>query len=654
MAKAKAKILESPDGLFEDDDNLLKKIGKAEADKLARLVSMRFRGATADLRELIDDSREGWDFYLKNQPNLDNEPGGTVGMIDSQSTNTPVTRRGLRMGLIPKAVNAVVSLLHNSIFPADEQYFRGTPKNDVARQMQNLYEQYRQDNYAEDNTTEEMRKLILTLCIDSAAAIALPWQSRKRDKVVYEAPSLKLGGIEVPLPVLGLKKKTLKDYVEWEGTHAQCLDFNDWRADTTARSMKDSWFIRRWYEPCWKVEEEYDLKDVEPYYDYEERIEDSLGTHKRESSGLYLPIPYTEEEEGKKEALLMVCYDDFEIKGKVYKNHVALTLNGAELIWFGKNPYQHGRIPYVVHSLLPIPNQVYGQTLIKHAIPSAAVVDTATDRILKIGTLAADPIFEVDMMEPAFRKSRLVKPGMTVPVKRVGNAIRQVPVNIANLSSLMQLIEMAEDNIREVTGANQMIMGEDVQQPTNTTAFSVDQHMQGANSRFQAIMSNFNNNVLEPMLYITFENDKQYKTKTEYVAIGDKTTELTPDLIKQMEMKWLITSVSAANNKGKRLANAMGLLTNIIPPMVKNGAAQLAPSQPIFDIPAILRQIMVLGGEPNADLYFKEGPPPPPPMPPMAPQPPMPQPMQGPPNGVSPIPQPVQPGPGQVPAAPQA
>lgn len=586
---------------FYDEENKVDSLDLNERGRLAQMISNRFSRATSEIKELIEDSKEGWDFYLKNHPQLPQLPVRKEAKLSMDQRN----HKGLRLGLIPRSIDSVMSVLHNSLFPADERFFRGTPKNDVALRYQELLETYLAEAFAEDNTTEEFRKMLLTMCIDPAACIAVPWKQKKRKKVVYEPPTIQMGGIKIPLPVLGLKKKVVKDYVEWEGTKAECLDFNDFRVDPSAKCMDESWFIRRWYEPTWKVKRDYNLKEVKPYHSIGELESDPDGNQKRESSGLNLPIPFESEPDGKEEALLMVCYDTFVIDGEVYENHVAVTLNGQELIWFGENPYMHGRIPYIVTSLLPIPNQVYGLSLIKHAIPSAAVVDTVVDKILKIANLAAQPIFEVDMTEPSLRKTTKIVAGMTIPTKRP-NAIRQVPVSITNLSILETIIEKAEANIREVTGASPVFTGEDFNsQPANITAFQVDQHVQGANSRFQAIMKNFCNSVLEPFLFISMENMKQFKEKTEYVAVGDDTRELTPDLIRQMDFKWIITSANASNTRGKRLANLRSLLMEVMPPLVQNGIVQLSPEPLVADQRVLLRDLLVLGGIPNADEIIK-------------------------------------------------
>lgn len=616
--------------------NLVKQFDKTDRQKQAQLISRRWADSTVDLHAMIEDSRDGWDHYLHNRPQP-SSLANTAKTAQFDKANKEASKQGLRFGGIPKAVDSIMSVLHNQTFPADERFFRGTPQNDVARKYQELYEQHRANNFAEDNASEKLRLFLLTMCIDPAAAVAVSWRKRTKRNVTYEVPKLVLGGIEIPLPVLGLKKKVDEDYVEWEGTCLEPLDFNDWRADTTARSMEESWFIRRWYEPCWKVEQDYDLKDVKPYHSViEDIVSDPLGNQKREASGLTMPINKNDEDEGKQQALLMICYDDFVRDGKVYKNHCSLTLNGSEEIWFGPNPYDHGRIPYEVQSLLPIPNQIYGRSLITHVLPSAAAIDTLLDNILQISSTWAKPIFEVDVNEPVFRKSTKVVNGKTYPVKRVGNAIRQVPVNIVNVSALQTALDRLEEYIRDNTGANQAISGGEFTQPANTTAFQVEAHMQGSNSRFQSMINTYSTS-LKNILQMSFSNDRQYKKKTEMVYIGEEEHELTPDLIRQMSFKWLIVAANANNTRGKQLSNYSALITQMLPPLIQAGLVKVSGEIPEFQLFEGLKQFLTLGGLNSFDQLFKKLPPPPP---------------MGGMNGLPPVP-PTEPGgAGQVPPAP--
>lgn len=586
---------------LDQKDNIVNKFDDSQRSQLAQTISKRFANATTEIQQLMTDSRDAWDYYLRNTPDT-YKLANTVS-VKNDTANTNRSRKGLRLGSIPKAVDTVVALIHNSIFPPDDRFFRGTPRNTVARRYQELYEQYRADNFAEDNTTEKLRRFLLSMCLDSAACIAVPWRQSKRKVTKWVSKELSIAGITIPLPMLGLKKVT-KEEVVWEGTQVEALDFTDWRVDPFARNMDESWFIRRWYEPCWQVEKDYSIKKVSPYYYSYDMPDDVLGNQKRLSAGLVNPIPFDLEEEGKKKALLMVCYDDFNVNGKIYQNHCAVVLNGMELLWFGPNPYNHGRIPYIIHALSPVPNQIYGRSLVNHAIPSAAVIDTATDMTLQIGALAARPIFEVDMNEPVFKRSLEVKTGKSYPVKRVGYAIKQVPINITNLTSLETIIAKNEENIKEVTGTSSIISGEDFDQPANITAFQVQQHVQGAQSKFLALETNFNNSVVKELLTISFLNDQQFKVNDETLYVGDDEHELTVDMIRQMDFKWLITASNAARARGQRASNYQALLT-MLPNLLQTGVVKLANEQVTVDVGYAMKQLAILGGEPDADLLIR-------------------------------------------------
>ncbi|MCA9800217.1 MAG: hypothetical protein KC474_11770 [Cyanobacteria bacterium HKST-UBA04] len=601
---------------FAGGANRLASLTPAQQEALVTRMNTRWRRATTQIQPLIEESRRGWDFYLRNHPSKQDLPGkGLSGGEDPAQS-------GLRLGLIPRSVDSVVAMLRNSLFPADEHFFRATPKDAFSADWQYTYEQYRVHNFARANTTDALGLMLLSMCIDPAAAIALPWKRSTRKKVVYEPVQLVVGEFRIALPALGLKKRVDPNYVDWEGTDVQCLDFTDWRVDPAARCLEDTWFARRWYAPVHTVREQYDVPADVAVTPYAEAWQDEAAApdtvySKGSLNGVMTasptaPIDPKDEPDGARQAMLMVMYDDFVLPDatggdRVFKNHAAVVLNGRTLVWFGPNPYHHGRKPYLVCPLLALPNQIYGVPLIRHALTSAAIVDTAMSKALKIAAWAADPIFEVDVTEPALRKTQHISPGMKIPVKRP-NALRQVPVSVANLSLLLDIIRRAEENVREVTGASPLFTGEDFSRsPANITAFQVDQHVQGANSRFAAMMKTFIGQVIEPMLIMTFENDRQYKTKTEYVNGGGGHKTLTPDDVRQMEFDWVVTSAQAALSRGRQLANMLELL-RMAPDMHRGGLITYAPGQTQLNTHKLLMDILSKGGTPNADQYLEKAP----------------------------------------------
>lgn len=588
------------DYAFEEKRNIVDELSETAKQELIATISNNWEWSTREIQELIDDHNEAWDFYLKSEPK---ESDRAVKKGDKRDSKDAFDRleRGIRLGLIPRSVDAVLAILHNSLFPPDERFYRGTPGNAIAKDNQELFEVFLAQNFGESNISEKFRRGLLALCIDPAVAFCFHYKTKKCRKVTYVPKyEVKIGGFSLPLP-LGLKKKTDDNYVEWEGTDVEVLDFTDWRVDPYARSQDESWFMRRWYRPVSEVEEDFGLEEIGSYSQASAQGEEENLV--RDHMGLR-PIDVADEPDGNDKALLMVCYDDFEIDGKTYKNHCALVVNAKELAWFGPIEDDHGKCPYVIHALKPVPNQIYGLPLIRHAINLAGMHDYLLSKVAKTAGWAGDPIFEVDAMEPAYKKRFAIRPGMTIPVRRVGSAIKQVDVNVANLSYIQPILVALQDSIREVTGANPMFTGDDVaNSPANITAFQVDQHIQGANNQFQAILKNFSS-VLETYLSIAFSNFRQYKQKTEYIPIGSDQKELTPDMVKQMDYKWTITSAEAANARGKQLANLRTWNLELLPMLVSQGLVQLKGGVMVADPAASLKDMLNIGGM-DASKYLE-------------------------------------------------
>ena len=575
----------------KDEENEVSSLSSRQREELLASCNDAWRIATEDYHEagFIEAHNQAWDFYLRNKPDIKDKENHEDDDIF------------VRLGFIPRSVEAVKAILVSSIFPADERYFRGTPLNDVAADFQEAYELYKTSFFGVVNTIQQFSKAIICMCLDPAVAMAFHYERKQGRKVVYEAPFVEAFGVKIKLPLLGLKRVVKDDHIFWEGTTVEVLDFLDWRVDLRARNIEESFFMRRWYKPTWFVEKEYGVEDVKSYADtFEDREHDT----KREELGPTMPLSPEAEPDGKAQALLMVKYDDFVLDGKVFENYSALVVNGTEVVDFRPNQYDHGEKPFGVHSLFPVPNQLIGMSLVNHALPSAVLIDKFVSDISRTSTIASKPIFEVDINEKVFRskKKKKIKFGRSYPVRRPGQSMKQVNVNIANLTMLERMIEQLEDNIRQVTGAEPVFTGEAPSTPTNTTAFQVDQHVQGGSTRFQEIMRNFINEVVERFLRQSFENDKQYKFNDEFVE-GFGT--LTPDLIKQMEFQFVVTSAQAVNARAKQLQNLQFMLGTLIPEMVGAGVAQLSGEQIIVKQGGLVKDLVTKGGVRNFEDYFE-------------------------------------------------
>ena len=175
------------------------------------------------------------------------------------------------------------------------------------------------------------------------------------------------------------------------------------------------WFARRWYEEVHQVRSDYDWIDedaVASWQHVSSQLREEEDTHKREYANLppvTLAIDPEFEEEGKKHALLIAMYDDFIFDEELYENHVMVVLNGTEVVYFGENDHDHGMVPYIVAPYKRLPNSIYGESAIKHAIPHAEIIDKATADILRSGSWGSAPVFTYLTRDRAFRNRSTIQ-----------------------------------------------------------------------------------------------------------------------------------------------------------------------------------------------------------------------------------------------------
>jgi hypothetical protein len=446
--------------------------------------------------------------------------------------------------------------------------------------------------------------------VDGTTAAKVVFKRKKVKKTEYAQQMVKdsLNVLGIKIPILSRKViSTTKEVVDWEGTVLEVLDFNDWRVDQSATSMEDSWFIRRWYETKSAIKRKYPKVKEDKIVPWKQCFDEQTDTMKREHSGL-LEIPRAIdpqfEPDGNKHVLLMACYGDFIIDGEEYKDHCVVVMNGTETLWIGPYEDNHGQMPYIVAPYKPIPNQIMGESAIKHAIPHSEVIDQATSDTLSVLRWAGKPIFGWNAKDKALRKIMAsgeveIRQGKTFPMES-RDSLWQIAVDIADVQFAAQLIDRSMKMIEDITGVNPFVSGEGPEQG-RVSAFEVDQRVQGGNSRYHAIMTAFDNNVLEPFLEMAFENDRQYKEKTEVID----GTELTPDDVKLLDYKFIITSTQATLTRNRRLANLKSFLTEILPLLVQAGIATIENEGVKVKPLAAVRRLLIEGGLSDADEFVE-------------------------------------------------
>lgn len=597
---------------FPKARNTVEELSEEQRQEIVGLVSERWRMSTNAIQELIDNSNDAWDFYLKNTP----DPYSRVGDLDivTQKDNRGdhSGKNGVRFGHIPKTVDALVAAQHNATFPGDDKFFLASPKDETSKENKEAYEESLSRRLGKKNIVQKLMDLRLKLCLDDAACIHVKHCQDKYERAVYEAESALsiplLGGKSLSIPGTG-KKKQYKETIVYDGPDIEVLNFSDWRVDPYVPSMEDSWFARRWYMPVHRVKRMFPYAKEEalvPYNDMHRSLDEYDEDHIDQHLGInptIRSIKEGEEDSGNNEALLMLHYDDFYLDGELYENYVAIVLNDYDLVYFGKNPHDHRKVPYLVGTYKKVPGRIYGVSAIKHALPSAEYIDRTYQHIMSIADWASNPVFVKNVRDSVLAKIKdlRLKPGVVIPVEDA-SSLQQVRIDVVGqLATLIQTISAAEQNIQEVTGANPILLGE---QPNvgEVTAFEIDTRVQGSNSRFKAVMDNFNNSFLEPMLEQFFENDRQYRETSEVLMNGQ---ELTPELIKELDFDFTITSVQATFTKNRRIRLLQAALAELTPTLLQMNAASLPQEKMVIDVNALTRMLMNESGLHETDKIVK-------------------------------------------------
>lgn len=571
----------------------------AGKNEVANLLRDEWRSFTTAIRPLLDESVVVWRHYSSTTPM-------TAGPMTKNTNKGGKNNKKslIKLGNIGRAVDAVVAIQHNTTFPAEEQFFYGIPTDDFSEEMKVAYEGWASTNIAQANFKMECLNLRKCAFIDGTGFAEIKYARKKGKKISYEPETIETAYGDSP--DLGLNKRVEKDDVKWEGTALKTLNFHDCRVDPFCDNFDDSPFLRRWYEPTWKVKRDYKLdKKVESYKAARDAYDEQGRRDKIESLGITWSFDEVEGP-GISNALLMCRYGDFVVNDEVYENHCALVLNDTEVLWFGPNPYDHGLKPYVAVPYHTVPGTIYGKSGVKDCIGSAEAVDRSVTQTLDIGEWAASPVFTKDIRDEAVKAQGdlVVSPGVHIPVMS-GEPYKQLQINTNNAMGLLNLMTMLESSIQETTGATPAFSGESVtsggDQPT---AFQVGQSVQGGNSRHQLNMTIFNEMVLQRFIEMKFENDRQYMSKS--YTVDGQAGKLTPEAVQRMDLIFTLTAGKANSAKNEALQNQVLFIDKVLG-MIAGGAPIQLKQDSIYEfdlggsINNIAKEVL-----PNAEQAYKE------------------------------------------------
>lgn len=550
------------------------KLTQAQKDKLIADACAEWYAWTEETRVLRDESLEAWQLYNENKPDSLKYDSPDDAMDSSSSVRRPV---------IPQAVDSIHAQQHLGKFPSDERFFRGKPLNEVAKGNQDLYESHCENRFSEDDFLLNAEMDLKNLILDGTSVVVAHFERKVNPrKAVYEFK--KFLGL-IPMTWAGPVKK-YRDFVEYEGTPFIPIQFEDWRVNPKiADYTKSPFLFTRWEEPevIRNTKGFENTDEVEAYSSFRERERDDKRL-KFEYQGITYAWSHGDTPGCGGMAMLIEKWGNFWIEDKFYENHVLVFSNDSTFHYFGPNPYDHGRIPFILSSYIPVPGSPYGKSGVKDVIPLAHAEDTTLNQVIDIMSRCANPGFTYMVEDAAilefFGGGKVsIGPGDGIPVQS-HDSIRPFELPKVDFAPIVQLMQSLKEEIRESTGGVPYATGGTAAADNDRTLGEVQILASGTSTRFQFINQRYEKTKLRPYLHLVFENDRQFMS--EPVMVPRFAQPLTPAIVKMMDMKFDVTGSKAILDRGQELNDLRSFVTELLPPMLKSGMA--VPKKEILEV----------------------------------------------------------------------
>lgn len=565
--------------MIDDKANIAKKLSQTAKNKIAQdYGAKRWRQVRDnDINHLIEQSREVWDLMLKNI-----SVDSPVNVATTQQIENESPQSRLRLGIVPKALMTITAVQHKAVFGSDDRWFSASPLNEFAKEGREKYETFLAQNFGKRNITQKWKLHMMNKAADGTALAAVHYKQKERERTVYEHPKI----LGIALPITQAKKQKM---MEWEGTDITPLGFNEWVANPYVEDFDDAWLIVRDFKSTDWVKQKYDLDEVSTYSEWHNQDQSVI----KEKFGFPTEITRSQVdvEEDNQKALLMYVYDDFFLEGEAYRNHMAVVLNDTEVVYFGPNPYNHGKKPYILGRYIEIPGQLYGKGAITDVVPCAAALDGFTHRALDATNLSSVAVFEALDSEEIWDETLDLTNGRIYPVQRLGS-IRQIEINSPGIQETQFFVDYLSNLVQEHVGANEVLSGDNIDPGDKPTAFQVSSHVQGASLKHEDIIEGMKHYELEPYLTMAHENFQQYLKSR--VAVPLEKEPMTRDEIRLMDMEFTITGASAAASKNQEIGQLMELFGTLIPQGLQMGFIKLKDGVTEVDVHHGIRNLFKL------------------------------------------------------------
>ena len=392
------------------------------------------------------------------------------------------------------------------------------PSDDFNARLVQQYQNYQYD-------LAGYRKLgydILTQTLIYGTGIAkIAWRFDEQEKVVNVpifADALEMGSVP--------KKMKVPVY---DNVSLDLVDVFDFFVDPNATSIEDAeWAAHRTRRTLAYLEEKE-----------EQGIYKNISALKLEMSGENVETGGIETEIHKQEILNIEGH--LQDKGMLLKpitimefwdksdNTITTIANSKHIIREGDNPYEHGRLPFVIGKIISTPHEFYGIGLIEAGAPSARIMEDLLNNGLDNMNFAINPITGVD-------RNRVED---TELVSRPGAFFHTLgpprealwPMVIPDTSgSTLAWFNLMNDLAKRGTGVNDYVVGQASGAKTATEATLLTNE---AAKRIGLHIKMFGMSFINKLAELVYALDGQFVTRDQVVRVtgleGDAYEVVTPE-----------------------------------------------------------------------------------------------------------------------------
>jgi hypothetical protein len=490
--------------------------------------------------------------------------------------------------------------------PNKERFFSALPLNQESKLEKNMIEQFLEDELRTNaffvNTFKDLTNLIL----DGTSAVYTPWTSKKRKATVYGPKNVSLLGMDIELPFQIVANK--KEVIDSEETEFIPISLENWRVDPFAETMQQTPFLWRRNAVVNAVKEEprFINKDEIAAYKNAWQVKGpdaesyTIRQAKYKAMGIDLDEMRVDTESPSHDfCVIMEKWGDFYIEDKFYENHVLILANDATFLYFGENPYSHGRKPFLVSQYIPMPGTIYGRPALKSSIPMTHLQDMLANALADILRFHSVPIgtylLNDDVVSQYFSgKDAQISPGIFYPVKSHDSImVRQTP--LPNVEQLINVMQFLSEKIRESTGGVPYASGGMSEQDTERTLGEVQILSQGTSTRFQNIVNLYEKQKLQPYMEIVYDNLRQYMERDVFPEQYAAKT-INQDLLRKLEYNFKISGSQSAIEKNNKLQDMRTVVMDMLPAAIQMGFVVPKGDKLEADTSNLLLDLLTLSG----------------------------------------------------------